>query len=143
MGRVMSELLAIDALNFTHPLDQFFEGYIRRELRKAFIGFAIRTAWSFDQIATGNWGCGVFGGDLHLKSLIQLMAASLACRPLVFFTFGKKLFAQELEETVKLLQAEGFTIGKLYRLIIKYCKFGIARPKSLFGWIKENYRDFV
>uniref|UniRef100_A0A914LEV2 poly(ADP-ribose) glycohydrolase n=1 Tax=Meloidogyne incognita TaxID=6306 RepID=A0A914LEV2_MELIC len=143
MGRVMSELLAIDALNFSHPLEQFFEGYIRRELRKAFIGFAIRTAWSFDQIATGNWGCGVFGGDLHLKSLIQLMAASLACRPLVFFTFGKKLFAQELEETVKLLQAEGFTIGKLYRLIIKYCKFGIARPKSLFGWIKENYKDFV
>jgi len=69
MGRVLSELLAIDALNFSHPLEQFFEGYIRRELRKAFIGFATRTAWSFDQIATGNWGCGVFGGDLHLKSL--------------------------------------------------------------------------
>lgn len=142
LGRVMSELIAIDALNFSYPLEQFFEGYIRRELRKAFTGFAIRTAWSFDQIATGNWGCGVFGGDLHLKSLIQLMAASLARRPLVFFTFGKVLFAQELEELVKLLQAEGVTIGKLYRLIIKYCKSGIAQPRCLFEWIRENYKDF-
>ena len=68
MGRVMSELLAIDALNFAYPLDQFLEGCVHRELRKAFAGFTIHTAWSFDQIATGNWGCGVFGGDFHLKS---------------------------------------------------------------------------
>ncbi|KAF7639310.1 hypothetical protein Mgra_00001272 [Meloidogyne graminicola] len=141
IGRVLSELVAIDALNFSYPLEQFFEGYIRRELRKAVVGFAVRTAWSFDQIATGNWGCGVFGGDFHLKSLIQLMAASLARRPLVFFTFGMDLFAQELEEIVLLLQAEGITIGKLYRLIIKYCHSGIAQPRCLFGWIKKNYKN--
>ena len=27
-------------------------------------------------IATGNWGCGVFDGDVALKSLIQLLACS-------------------------------------------------------------------
>lgn len=27
-------------------------------------------------VATGNWGCGAFGGDLQLKSIIQWLAAS-------------------------------------------------------------------
>ena len=27
-------------------------------------------------VATGNWGCGVFGGNVQLKSLLQLLAAS-------------------------------------------------------------------
>ena len=27
-------------------------------------------------IATGNWGCGAFGGDVELKSLLQWIAAS-------------------------------------------------------------------
>lgn len=27
-------------------------------------------------VATGNWGCGAFGGDPELKSIIQWLAAS-------------------------------------------------------------------
>ena len=27
-------------------------------------------------IATGNWGCGAFGGDPELKTIIQWLAAS-------------------------------------------------------------------
>jgi hypothetical protein len=27
-------------------------------------------------IATGNWGCGAFGGDVELKSMLQWIAAS-------------------------------------------------------------------
>lgn len=27
-------------------------------------------------IATGNWGCGAFGGDVELKTLLQWIAAS-------------------------------------------------------------------
>lgn len=27
-------------------------------------------------IATGNWGCGAFGGDPEIKSMIQWLAAS-------------------------------------------------------------------
>lgn len=40
-----------------------------RELTKAYIGF--RLPDSFERlhygIATGNWGCGAFNGDLQLK----------------------------------------------------------------------------
>lgn len=39
-------------------------------------------------VATGNWGCGVFGGNLALKCLLQWMAASQAGRPFVlYFSF--------------------------------------------------------
>lgn len=40
-------------------------------------------------VATGNWGCGVFGGDPEFKSLLQWMAASRANVPkLRYYTFG-------------------------------------------------------
>jgi len=39
-------------------------------------------------IATGNWGCGVFGGNLQLKSMLQWLAASQAGRPFIlYFSF--------------------------------------------------------
>ena len=34
--------------------------------------------------ATGNWGCGVFGGDARLKSLLQWMASSKAGREVLY-----------------------------------------------------------
>lgn len=43
-------------------------------------------------IATGNWGCGAFGGDPELKAIIQWLAASqvitmlsLQCAAFVIF----------------------------------------------------------
>jgi len=40
-------------------------------------------------IATGNWGCGVFGGDIFLKALLQSLAATVADRPrLDYYTVG-------------------------------------------------------
>lgn len=39
-------------------------------------------------IATGNWGCGVFGGNLPLKCMLQWLAASQAGCPFVlYFSF--------------------------------------------------------
>merc|ERR1712203_1130173 len=39
-------------------------------------------------VATGNWGCGNFGGDPQLKFLLQWMACSAAGRDMVYFPFG-------------------------------------------------------
>ncbi|XVE76664.1 hypothetical protein DITRI_Ditri12bG0192200 [Diplodiscus trichospermus] len=40
-------------------------------------------------IATGNWGCGAFGGDPEVKTIIQWLAASQALRPFIsYYTFG-------------------------------------------------------
>lgn len=46
-------------------------------------------------IATGNWGCGVLGGDPQLKAMVQWAAASHARAPnLLYFTFGNQKVAQ-------------------------------------------------
>lgn len=37
---------------------------------------------------TGNWGCGVFKGDLKLKFLIQWIAASLVGKKLIYCPYG-------------------------------------------------------
>jgi hypothetical protein len=48
-------------------------------------------------IATGNWGCGVFGGNLELKSLLQWLAASQAGRPYVLYFSFKNPQAKRLQ----------------------------------------------
>lgn len=54
-----------------------------REVNKAFCGFLDHTEYLQQQVhesnvgvATGNWGCGIFGGDAQLKSMIQWVSAS-------------------------------------------------------------------
>jgi poly(ADP-ribose) glycohydrolase len=62
------EVLAIDALHYAQLDVQFERRAVDRELLKALAGFSLRTTNSPEPIATGNWGCGAFGGELHLKS---------------------------------------------------------------------------
>lgn len=40
-----------------------------------------------DGVATGNWGCGVFGGDPELKAMIQWLAASQVPFPIIIIIF--------------------------------------------------------
>ena len=74
------------------PETQFQQENLLRELGKAFAGFcdhtgeASRTA--FTTIATGNWGCGAFGGFVDLKAVLQWMAASMGQRQLRYYPFG-------------------------------------------------------
>uniref|UniRef100_A0A8C0TRB1 poly(ADP-ribose) glycohydrolase n=1 Tax=Canis lupus familiaris TaxID=9615 RepID=A0A8C0TRB1_CANLF len=67
-----TEIVAIDALHFRRYLDQFVPEKIRRELNKAYCGF-LRPGVSSENlsaVATGNWGCGAFGGDARLKGIL-------------------------------------------------------------------------
>jgi poly(ADP-ribose) glycohydrolase len=80
-------VLALDALYLAHPKTQFEEIKVHRELVKCFCGFRSNgdegrsknsTAILEDDnegitqvaIATGNWGCGAFNGDIELKCKI-------------------------------------------------------------------------
>ncbi len=55
-------------------------------------------------VATGNWGCGVFGGDPHLKSLLQLMAAAQNGRQVAYFTVGDVQLAKTIGEMFGLIR---------------------------------------
>ncbi|KAG0213815.1 hypothetical protein BGX28_003489 [Mortierella sp. GBA30] len=129
LGRRKTEICAIDAYPFRtktndQRLDQFSEEYVLRELNKAIVGFRrspiTSSEWGLcraealsddtPQIATGNWGCGAFGGHLQLKFLIQLLAASICDgysrddindgiplgRDLIYYTYGLDELGQDI-----------------------------------------------
>lgn len=68
-------------------------------------------------MATGNWGCGAFGGDPHLKALIQWIAASVCGREIKYFTFGDTRVAG-LGDVVTSLQAMDVRLGRLVAVLL-------------------------
>ncbi|KAL5004025.1 hypothetical protein ScPMuIL_017481 [Solemya velum] len=81
-------------------------------------------------VATGNWGCGAFRGDPHVKSLLQWMAASYAGVPLLlFYSFSNPLMIR-FQEVVDILTARGWTVGHLMKAIRTYCDL-----------VSEQYND--
>ncbi|XP_071086187.1 serine-rich adhesin for platelets-like [Haliotis cracherodii] len=72
-------------------------------------------------ISSGNWGCGAFGGDPQLKSLLQWMAASLVKAPgLHYYTFNDGRLIQ-FDEIVAVIQSLGWTVGRLMSEVKGYC----------------------
>ncbi|CAF1629844.1 unnamed protein product [Rotaria magnacalcarata] len=88
-GRKLCHVVAMDAIEFKDPATQYTFENMRRELIKAYTCFRIPKSMEkcMFGVATGNWGCGAFNGDLQLKAIIQLMAASEVGRPLVYITW--------------------------------------------------------
>ena len=86
-------------------------------------------------VATGNWGCGAFGGDPHLKGLLQLMAASVAGRQVAYFTFGDRKLAEDLQEMHAFLAERKIPVGKLFDALVAYR----ARMPSKYGYGGYGY----
>ncbi|XP_068577984.1 poly(ADP-ribose) glycohydrolase isoform X2 [Cebidichthys violaceus] len=144
--RRCTEIVAIDALKFRHFLEQFLPEKMIRELNKAYCGFFRHNANSkhLSAVATGNWGCGAFGGDTRLKALIQLMAAAEAGRDVAYFTFGDAQLMRDVHEIHTFLTERQVTVGRLYCLLNQYsslmCKnCRTTRPDvSLYGFIYKR-----
>ncbi|XP_030309624.1 poly(ADP-ribose) glycohydrolase isoform X1 [Calypte anna] len=120
--RRYTEIVAIDAFHFRRFLDQFSPEKIRRELNKAYCGFSRPNVppQHLSAIATGNWGCGAFGGDSRLKALIQILAAAEAGRDIVYFTFGDAELMRDIYSMHTFLCEKGQTVGDIYRLLLRY-----------------------
>ncbi|XP_062942506.1 poly(ADP-ribose) glycohydrolase isoform X2 [Cynocephalus volans] len=120
--RRCTEIVAIDALHFRRYLDQFVPEKMRRELNKAYCGF-LRPGVSSENlsaVATGNWGCGAFGGDARLKALIQILAAAAAERDVVYFTFGDSELMRDIYSVHTFLTERKLTVGEVYKLLLRY-----------------------
>ncbi|XP_026732531.1 poly(ADP-ribose) glycohydrolase isoform X2 [Trichoplusia ni] len=124
-GRRRRALLAIDALPYSSLSREFSRDAITRELNKAWVGFSFDTdpqseRAQYPGVATGNWGCGAFGGTTQLKSLLQLMACAQARRPMAYFTFGDTKLRDEIVDMYNLLARHNVTVGQLYKYIVKF-----------------------
>ncbi|XP_019952974.2 poly(ADP-ribose) glycohydrolase [Paralichthys olivaceus] len=144
--RRCTEIVAIDALKYRHFLEQFLPEKMTRELNKAYCGFFRNNANKrhLSAVATGNWGCGAFGGDTRLKALIQLMAAAEAGRDVAYFTFGDAQLMRDVNEMHTFLTERQVNVGRLYSLLNQYssvvCKnCRTTRPDvSLYSFIYEK-----
>lgn len=126
-GRRERTLVVMDAEQVSGAIHDW-KLHVDRDLRKAYAGFhfavdADEGEEAAGPIATGNWGCGAFGGDKSLKVMQQMMAASQAGRDLVYHAFGTtyrgRLLAEWIDELQGLVAARQLTVGELYRAIIE------------------------
>ncbi|KAL2078271.1 hypothetical protein ACEWY4_025956 [Coilia grayii] len=144
--RRSTEIVAIDALKFRNFLEQFRPDRMTRELNKAYCGFARPGVPSqhLSAVATGNWGCGVFGGDARLKALLQMLAAAEAGRDLVYFTFGDAALMRDVHRMHTLLTQSNVSVGKVFSLLEDYyiceCQDCTSRRPTvnLYAFIAER-----
>lgn len=144
--RRCTEIVAIDALHFRSFLEQFHPERINRELNKAYCGFARPEEQSenLSAVATGNWGCGVFGGDTRLKALLQMLAAAEAGRDVAYFTFGDSKLMTDVHNMHSFLTQRNISVGEVYDLLGQYyssvCKSCLGRRPdvSLYSFIRQQ-----
>ena len=140
-GRRQVDIVAIDAIPFCFGggREQYQRHGINRELNKAYCGFS-HSISSDDPIsgemvpiATGNWGCGAFGGDREMKTLLQWMAASRAGRQVRYYTFKDADFSDRQKEVTKCLLDKKVTVEQLYKILIG----GNISKGNVFSYVME------
>ncbi|XP_012055190.1 PREDICTED: poly(ADP-ribose) glycohydrolase-like [Atta cephalotes] len=133
-GRRMTSIVAIDALYFKQSSLQFNMDNIKRELNKAYVGFVGSDIYknNLPAIATGNWGCGAFRGNPKLKVLIQLMAAAVAGRSMVYFTFGDTKLRDDVAAMYAHLVHHDIDIVRLYSMLSEYRQESVSNTHSDF-----------
>lgn len=131
-----SSVLAIDAKPYfgdDRTTKQYEVNDMLRELTKLWVGLSSE-GWppeeaagrggsgtsgaGHEAFATGNWGCGAFGGDLALKAMLQWMAASRAGRTVCYYPFGDARADGLTEVSAKLLTAK-VTVGQLSKVLFE------------------------
>uniref|UniRef100_A0A665WU55 poly(ADP-ribose) glycohydrolase n=1 Tax=Echeneis naucrates TaxID=173247 RepID=A0A665WU55_ECHNA len=144
--RKCTEIVAIDALQFRSFLEQFSPERINRELNKAYCGFARpeEPSQNLSAVATGNWGCGVFGGDARLKALLQMLASAEAARDVAYFTFGDSKLMKDVHNMHAFLTQNNIRVGEVYDLLGQYystvCRSCLSRcpDVSLYSFIYQQ-----
>uniref|UniRef100_UPI00398ED415 poly(ADP-ribose) glycohydrolase-like n=1 Tax=Pristiophorus japonicus TaxID=55135 RepID=UPI00398ED415 len=140
--RRSTQIVAIDAVNFRNPREQYEAVYLDRELNKAYCGFSCRVIpdRQHSAIATGNWGCGAYKGDAKLKALLQIMAASQAHRDVVYYTFGDRGLERSIKEMYTFLKMKHVTVGQLYKVLEKYSRMNSRSSvaRDLYTFIENN-----
>lgn len=127
-GTVLNGISAIDALDgrgiprFRALDTQLHLQLMLRELNKALAGFKPAhpsIAKGFPILATGNWGCGVFGGNADLKALLQWIAASEGGIKIRYFPFDEKNLGNRLKAISETFVAQKVTVGSLWAALLE------------------------
>jgi len=91
-------------------------------------------------VSTGNWGCGAFGGNPEIKSMIQWIAASQALRPFVNYYTFEDASLERLGEVIQWILHHGWTVGELWHMLIEYSSQRSRGEtfKGFLAWLLPN-----
>ncbi|XP_043214606.1 poly(ADP-ribose) glycohydrolase-like isoform X2 [Amphibalanus amphitrite] len=139
-GRRSTQVVALDAVHFTQPQRQYMKHFLLREMNKAYVGFSWAGGGPLPPVATGNWGCGAFNGDPHLKALLQLMAAALAGREVIYLTFGDEMLRDKLLDIHAFLRERNVTVGALHKALLEYGRLydGHSQRPDLLRFVRHR-----
>lgn len=150
LNRRKTRIVAMDALKCPGEL-QYTSISLLREAEKAYCAFmrSETERMIFDcsgtlrfesmiPVATGNWGCGAFGGDPEIKSMIQWIAASQAGRPKIMYSTFEDNRLDHLSEVVRCLKVNKVDIGKLWQALESYGREREFCRKGFFDWLLER-----
>ncbi|CAK5274391.1 unnamed protein product [Mycena citricolor] len=91
------DALELDGYDSTSCTPDLLPGHIDRELNKALTAFA---SDSYEEVVTGHWGCGAFGGNKEIKGVVQWCAASRAGVELAFVCDTQDSFGVDFKKFV-------------------------------------------
>mmetsp|Transcript_47 Transcript_47/g.52 ORF Transcript_47/g.52 Transcript_47/m.52 type:complete len:154 (+) Transcript_47:1260-1721(+) len=99
--------------------------------------------YAFDTFATGNWGCGAFGGDIPLKAMLQWIGCSEAKKKVLYHTFGDNR-TEGLEQVVEAILKAGKSSSWLWKRLLLYAKKKGRRrlhESALFDFLMETTKE--
>ena len=132
------DVLCIDAIPFgLNRVDQFRIASVVRELEKCRVGLSYPGMKPF---ATGNWGCGVFGGDTQLKAVIQWLACSVCGRDMIFHPFEDSQTTR-LGELVRLVAEKEMTTGHVFRILLRGLSESQIQENSCLEYLLQSVLD--
>ena len=132
-GSARTTIVAFDAINFSRiggGSVQIQPRFVHRELVKAAAAFGLGqeggAAWPPEggggalPVATGNWGCGVYGGHPALKAALQWLAASAAGRPIIYHCYRNAELAAALAQAQDTALQRCASVASLYAAIMAH-----------------------
>ena len=136
-GMMQSHIVAMDAVDYRYESSraQYSESHMLRDLNKCYSGFC--TENTPDEIATGNWGCGVFGGNAELKSLLQWASASMAGKSIAYFPFDHEVIAEQYGDITHLAVQKELRVCDLIQFVSSiHPKVSVARQFA--EWVQNQ-----
>ncbi len=147
-NRCSLDIVAIDAIPAAWlpggAIYQYKPDSIFREICKAYCGFSFRACGDSSgggacvPVATGNWGCGAFGGNKELKTIVQWLAASNAGRKVHYCTFRDAKFGERQSEFVKALLEANVKVADVVSILLDPGFAEGAMSCGSFDYIKSK-----
>ncbi|KAJ7266429.1 hypothetical protein B0H12DRAFT_161093 [Mycena haematopus] len=111
------DALELDSYDTAAVTPDLLPGNVDRELTKAYTAFASYGEAPYETVVTGHWGCGAFGGDREIKSVIQWCAASMAGVRLNFVCDKNDSFASDFREFTFDVVSRGWNVHRVIGIL--------------------------